>query len=72
MDLRDIDLPKEIFSEESYLQGIADCIFEQEDGYVIVDYKTDGVNSMQQLADMYALQVKIYKSAFAKILDNKV
>lgn len=72
MDLKDIDLPKEIFSEESYLQGIADCIFEQEDGYVIVDYKTDGVNSMQQLADMYALQVKIYKSAFAKILDKPV
>lgn len=72
MDLEGIRLPEDIFSENSYLQGIADCIFEQEDGYVIVDYKTDGVSSMQELVNMYALQVQIYKAAFAKILDKPV
>ena len=29
------------------LQGIADCVFEEHDGYVLVDYKTDRVKSLR-------------------------
>lgn len=35
------------------VQGVADCIFEDEDGIVIVDYKTDRVFSEDALRERY-------------------
>ena len=31
------------------LQGIADCIFEEDGGYVLVDYKTDNFKELSEL-----------------------
>ncbi len=57
---------------DAMLQGIADCIFEEEDGYVLVDYKTDNVKSVDELTQHYTLQLKLYKAAFDLILDKPV
>ena len=57
---------------EGMLQGIADCIFEEDDGYVLVDYKTDNVNSVDELTQHYTLQLKLYKYAFELLLDKPV
>ncbi|MFT3951461.1 MAG: 3'-5' exonuclease [Oscillospiraceae bacterium] len=54
------------------LQGIADLIFAEDDGYVIVDYKTDNVTSFDALADNYAMQLALYKAAFDLLLDMPV
>lgn len=54
------------------LQGIADCIFEEPDGYVIVDYKTDRVSSLEALKDRYSPQLTLYKAAFDILLDKPV
>lgn len=42
------------------VQGVADCIFEEEDGIVIVDYKTDRVFSEDALRERYRVQLGLY------------
>ncbi len=72
----DIDISPELAimykGTDGMLQGIADCIFEEPDGYVLVDYKTDRVSSPQELLDKYGPQLALYKSAFDVILDKPV
>ncbi len=55
----------------SMLQGIADCIFREEDGYVLVDYKTDNFEDLSQ-PEKYAVQLKLYKAALDKLLDMPI
>lgn len=50
------------------VQGIADCVFFEEDGAVLLDYKTDRVDTPQQLAERYAGQVALYRRALNKQL----
>ena len=49
----------------------ADAIFEEEDGFVIFDYKTDRFEN-EQAMDKYKTQLRIYKAAFDLILDKPV
>ena len=57
---------------DGMLQGVADCLFEEEDGYVLVDYKTDRVNSTAALIEHYSAQLALYKAAFDALLDKPV
>ncbi|MBR5121650.1 MAG: UvrD-helicase domain-containing protein, partial [Oscillospiraceae bacterium] len=74
--MSDIKLPKDL--QEAYantdgmLQGIADCIFEESDGYIIVDYKTDRVNQISKLLELYSMQLGFYKAAFDILLDKPI
>ncbi len=72
----DISLDEELKSAYSgtdgMLQGIADCIFEEPDGYVIVDYKTDRASSLEELQKRYSAQLALYKAAFDILLDKPV
>ena len=54
------------------LQGVADCIFEEDSGYVILDYKTDRNVTPEILADRYSKQLRLYAAAFSEILDAPV
>ncbi len=71
---REIDpmLP-EIFEDETLLiQGSVDCVFEENDGLVIVDYKTDRVKDEKTLIDRYSIQLDIYKRALENNTGLKV
>lgn len=57
---------------DGMLQGIADLLFEEEDGFVLVDYKTDRVKEENELIDNYTDQLLLYKAAFDLILDKPV
>lgn len=57
---------------DGMLQGVADCIFEESDGYVIIDYKTDKVTAADALVERYTLQLKLYAAAFNLLLDKPV
>ena len=60
-------------SEELVLvQGIIDAWFEEDDGIVIVDYKTDRVRTMQMLAGRYHIQLEAYAKAVARLTGKKV
>ena len=54
------------------LQGIIDLYFEEEDGLVLVDYKTDSVSDISKLIENYSLQLALYKAALEKIENKKV
>lgn len=54
------------------LQGIVDCVFHEEDGVVLLDYKTDRVATAQQLADRYRTQLELYKLAMRVVYSKPV
>ncbi len=45
------------------VQGIIDLYFEEPDGLVLLDYKTDAVREAQQLLDRYQTQMDLYAQA---------
>ena len=60
-------------SEELVLvQGIVDAWFEEDDGIVIVDYKTDRVRTMQTLAERYHVQLESYAKAVERLTGKLV
>lgn len=57
------------------IQGIIDCYFEEEDGVVIVDYKTDHVdeeNAEEILTKRYREQLDLYAGAVSQITGKNV
>ena len=66
------DLPAAVATEQVLVQGIADCVFAEEDGLVLVDYKTDKVKSAAELADRYRSQLLFYKQALEQLLEQPV
>lgn len=47
------------------VQGIIDLYFEEADGLVLLDYKTDSVKEAKQLLDRYQTQMDLYARALA-------
>ncbi len=67
--------------EEILVQGVVDCLFEDEEGLVLIDYKTDGITgrfangfegARDILADRYRKQLELYTRAIEGILRKKV
>ncbi len=58
--------------ETVVIQGIADCVFEEDGGLVIVDYKTDHVKSADELRKRYTAQLSIYARALATVFNKPV
>ena len=65
------DKYRKYLSEGSMLQGIADCVFEEDDGYVLVDYKTDRFRDATEFS-RYDDQLALYKAALDLILDKPI
>ena len=63
------DFPEE---ETVLIQGIMDVFFVEEDGIVLLDYKTDAVNSMEELWNRYETQLTYYSEALQKLLQKPV
>ncbi|MBR2277992.1 MAG: helicase-exonuclease AddAB subunit AddA [Eubacterium sp.] len=60
------------FDDKILVQGIADCIFEEDGELVLVDYKTDYVKTADELLDLYKKQLAFYKIAAQKTLKKPV
>ena len=63
------DLPGE---QPVILQGAVDCVFVEEDGAVIIDYKTDRAASAEALWERYRIQVELYRLAVEQVLEVPV
>lgn len=59
-------------SESVLIQGIIDVFFEEEDGIVLLDYKTDSVSSMKELWNRYETQLDYYSQAIYKLTGKPV
>ncbi len=55
-------------TDKTTLQGVADCVFLEENGGVIVDYKTDYVTGPEQLLEQYGVQLRLYRQILEKSL----
>lgn len=57
---------------ELLVQGIIDAFFIEDDGIVLLDYKTDRVKSGDELLSLYKKQLYIYADAIEKAYDMRV
>lgn len=48
------------------IQGIIDCYFEEPDGLVLIDYKTDKNISEKEAIERYSVQIELYAEALTK------
>ncbi|MDR4945879.1 helicase-exonuclease AddAB subunit AddA [Neobacillus cucumis] len=67
--------------EAVFVQGIIDCILEDEDGLVLIDFKSDGITDRYKggfeqakpiLEDRYKLQINLYTKAIEQIWKRNV
>lgn len=80
--MNDIYINDEIFknNRETYenesvmLRGVIDLYFEEDDGLVILDYKTDFVdeNNKKEIIHKYKKQIEIYADVLSKLTGKKV
>ena len=73
VDMRDV-YPDCGDSEDDRIlvQGIIDVWFEEEDGLVVLDYKTDQVRTAHQLTEKYHAQLDYYARALEQLLEKPV
>ncbi len=58
--------------EQILLQGVIDCWFEEDDGIVLIDYKTDRVQHIDEIHEKYDIQLELYAEALEKITKKTV
>ncbi len=60
------------YEDKILIQGIADCVFEEDGKLVLVDYKTDSVKDENELLGRYEKQISFYKESILKMLSMEV
>lgn len=58
--------------ENIFLQGIMDCLLENEKDFIIIDYKTDHTMTEEALKEHYKIQLQVYGEAAEKLLGKPV
>ena len=59
--------------ELQLLQGIIDAYIEETDGSItLIDYKTDRVQSEDELKERYAVQLELYAAALTQLTDKPI
>ena len=68
------DKPNMDVDEQVMIQGVIDVFFEEEDGLVLLDYKTDSIRKGQEhiLVKRYKEQMYYYKRALEQITNQSV
>lgn len=68
------EIGREDISDLFMIQGVIDAFFEEEDSFVLIDYKTDLVDQGEEevLMKKYEDQLNYYKRALEQITGKKV
>ena len=67
------EISKDYESEKDVLiQGIIDAYFEESDGIVLIDYKTDRVKTAEELIARYKKQLELYGEALEQTTGKRV
>ena len=64
--------PERAEKDEVLLQGIIDAFIVEDDGIILVDYKTDRVREGEELRERYRKQIMLYSDALEAILGKRV
>ena len=65
----DSELPE---GEKVLIQGIIDVFFVEKGEIVLLDYKTDVIESLQALWNRYSVQIQYYEEALTKLMKQPV
>ncbi len=65
-------LSEDLPDETVLIQGIIDAYFEEDDGLVLLDYKTDNVPDMEALHERYDAQLDYYQEALEQLTGKPV
>ena len=68
----DETLEGELGNTPVIVQGAVDLCFEEEDGIVVLDFKTDKADNLETLKETYSEQLNIYATAVEKIMGKPV
>ncbi len=68
----DTALDKRFENEKVIIQGAVDICFTEDDGIVILDFKTDRVDNINDLKAAYSEQLSIYAIACEKIFEKPI
>ncbi|MGL4741908.1 MAG: helicase-exonuclease AddAB subunit AddA [Sarcina sp.] len=69
------ELDKDIYGDEMFrMQGIIDLFFEDEEGVVLVDYKSDYLEKGREsdLLERYKIQIELYAETLERILGKEI
>lgn len=64
--------PEDRSGEKILVQGIIDVYFEEQDGLVVLDYKTDRVKTADELKEKYHAQLDYYAEALERLTGKPV
>ena len=64
--------PEDRSGEKILVQGIIDVYFEEPDGLVVLDYKTDKVRTGNELKEKYHAQLDYYAQALEQLTEKPV
>ena len=64
--------PEDCSGEKILVQGIIDVYFEEPDGLVVLDYKTDKVRTGNELKEKYHAQLDYYAQALEQLTEKPV
>ena len=64
--------PDQKKGEMVLIQGIIDAYFEEDGEIIVLDYKTDRVQTEAELKDRYREQLRLYTKAIEQIIRKKV
>lgn len=65
-------LPKTETGEQILIQGVIDCLFREDDAWILVDYKSDRLETADAFRSRYAVQLALYKRAVEQITHRPV
>ena len=65
-------LPETETGEQILIQGVIDCLFREDDAWIIVDYKSDRLETVDAFRSRYAVQLTLYKRAVEQITHRPV
>ena len=68
-----MNIPYQDTEDKVLVQGVIDLFFiDKDDRLVLVDYKTDNIDTKEELIERYKIQLDIYKDALERALNKKV
>lgn len=65
-------LPETETGEQILIQGVIDCLFREDDAWILVDYKSDRLETADAFRCRYAVQLALYKRAVEQITHRPV
>ncbi|MEG1781614.1 MAG: UvrD-helicase domain-containing protein [Oscillospiraceae bacterium] len=57
-------------NDELLVQGVMDCVVVNGDDVLVIDYKTDRVQTMQQLKERYSAQLELYRYSAKQLFET--